>query len=67
MFGVLDQNVNIPRQPFFGTGSPVAPVTERSTVAVLGAGHGGLALAGYLSQHGHRVALWNRSRSVVFA
>jgi opine dehydrogenase len=38
-----------------------APVTQRLTVAVLGAGHGGLALAGYLSQHGHRVALWNRS------
>jgi opine dehydrogenase len=33
----------------------------KSSVAVLGAGHGGLALAGYLSQHGHRVALWNRS------
>jgi opine dehydrogenase len=32
-----------------------------SSVAVLGAGHGGLALAGYLAQRGHRVALWNRS------
>ena len=31
------------------------------SVAVLGAGHGGLALAGYLAQQGHRVALWNRS------
>ena len=31
------------------------------SVAVLGAGHGGLALAGYLSRAGHRVALWNRS------
>jgi opine dehydrogenase len=31
------------------------------SVAVLGAGHGGLALAGYLSQRGHHVALWNRS------
>jgi len=30
-------------------------------VAILGAGHGGLALAAYLSQRGHRVALWNRS------
>jgi opine dehydrogenase len=30
-------------------------------VAVLGAGHGGLALAGYLARRGHRVALWNRS------
>jgi opine dehydrogenase len=61
MFGVLEHNVNITRQPFAGTGSPIAPLTERSSVAVLGAGHGGLALAGYLSQHGHRVALWNRS------
>jgi opine dehydrogenase len=31
------------------------------SVAILGAGNGGLALAGYLAQHGHRVALWNRS------
>jgi opine dehydrogenase len=30
-------------------------------VAILGAGHGGQALAGYLSQHGHDVTLWNRS------
>jgi opine dehydrogenase len=29
--------------------------------AILGAGHGGLALAGYLSHQGHHVALWNRS------
>jgi opine dehydrogenase len=35
--------------------------TRKSSVAVLGAGHGGLALAGYLGQRGHRVALWNRS------
>jgi opine dehydrogenase len=35
--------------------------TPKYSVAVLGAGHGGLALAGYLAQHGHRVALWNRS------
>lgn len=33
----------------------------QNTVAVLGAGHGGLALAGYLAQRGHRVSLWNRS------
>jgi opine dehydrogenase len=32
-----------------------------ASAAVLGAGHGGLALAGYLSRHGHPVALWNRS------
>jgi opine dehydrogenase len=31
------------------------------SVAILGAGHSGLALAGYLSLHGHRVAIWNRS------
>jgi opine dehydrogenase len=32
-----------------------------SSVAVLGAGHGGLALAAHLGRQGHRVALWNRS------
>jgi opine dehydrogenase len=31
------------------------------SVAVLGAGHGGLALAGELTLRGFRVALWNRS------
>lgn len=31
------------------------------TAAVLGAGHGGLALAGYLAQAGAPVHLWNRS------
>jgi opine dehydrogenase len=36
-------------------------LTRQPSVAVLGAGHGGLALAGYLARHGHRVALWNRS------
>jgi opine dehydrogenase len=36
-------------------------LTRNSSVAVLGAGHGGLALAGYLAVQGHRVALWNRS------
>jgi opine dehydrogenase len=36
-------------------------------VAVLGAGNGGLALAGYLSRHGHRVALWNRSAARIEA
>jgi opine dehydrogenase len=34
---------------------------RQPSVAILGAGHGGLALAGYLSQRGQRVALWNRS------
>jgi opine dehydrogenase len=37
------------------------PVTETRSVAILGAGNGGLALAGYLAQQGHRVTLWNRS------
>jgi opine dehydrogenase len=37
------------------------PAKAHRTVAVLGAGHGGLALAGHLSQRGFRVALWNRS------
>ena len=32
------------------------------SLAILGAGHGGLALAGYLARRGHRVALWNRSQ-----
>jgi opine dehydrogenase len=40
-------------------------LNRKSSVAVLGAGHGGLALAGYLSEQGHRVALWNRSPSRV--
>jgi opine dehydrogenase len=40
---------------------PRAPETRKLSVAVLGAGHGGLALAGYLAEHRHRVALWNRS------
>jgi opine dehydrogenase len=35
--------------------------TRNDAVAILGAGHGGLALAGYLAQQGHHVALWNRS------
>jgi opine dehydrogenase len=37
------------------------------SVAILGASHGGLALAGYLSQRGHAVALWNRSAERVAA
>ncbi len=36
-------------------------------VAILGAGHGGLALAGYLARQGHRVALWNSSPAPVAA
>jgi opine dehydrogenase len=36
-------------------------LTRKIPVAVLGAGHGGLALAGHLSRKGHRVSLWNRS------
>src|SRR5690242_9230253 len=37
------------------------PETGTQSVAILGAGNGGLALAGYLAQQGQRVALWNRS------
>jgi opine dehydrogenase len=36
-------------------------VPKSLSVAILGAGNGGLALAGYLAQAGHRVALWNRT------
>jgi opine dehydrogenase len=37
-------------------------VLERKfPVAVLGAGHGGLALAAHLGRQGHPVALWNRT------
>lgn len=35
--------------------------THPPAIAILGAGHGGLALAGYLSRQGHRISLWNRS------
>ena len=47
-----------PRHPM-----PGQPRLSRTicSVAVLGAGHGGLALAGQLSLAGHRVALWNRT------
>src|SRR5437764_2738031 len=34
---------------------------SRQSVAILGAGNGGLALAGFLAKSGHRVTLWNRS------
>jgi opine dehydrogenase len=36
-------------------------LTSKLSVAILGGGHGGLALAGYLARQGHRVHLWNRS------
>ena len=42
--------------------SPRGDVQRRAgTVAVLGAGHGGMSLAAYLGQLGHEVFLWNRS------
>ena len=42
--------------------SPRGDVRRRAgTVAVLGAGHGGMSLAAYLGQLGHEVFLWNRS------
>src|SRR5690554_2233019 len=37
------------------------PHREVLRVAVLGAGHGGQALAGWMALHGHRVRLFNRS------
>ncbi len=42
-------------------------LNHKLSVAVLGASHGGLALAGYLSQRGHVVTLWNRSTERVAA
>jgi len=36
-------------------------VAGKRSVAILGAGHGGLALAALLARQGHRVSLWNRS------
>lgn len=36
-------------------------VGGKRSVTILGAGHGGLALAAYLARQGHRVSLWNRS------
>ncbi|HZZ79078.1 MAG TPA: NAD/NADP octopine/nopaline dehydrogenase family protein, partial [Gemmataceae bacterium] len=38
---------------------------RRTFVAVLGAGHGGMALAAYLARNGHHVHLWNRSQARV--
>lgn len=37
-------------------------VERKPTFAVLGAGHGGLAMAGHLALLGFRTRLWNRSR-----
>src|SRR5262245_1844706 len=42
-------------------------LSTKYAVAILGAGNGGLALAAFLAQHGHRVALWNRSLAPVAA
>lgn len=38
---------------------------KRPAFAVLGAGHGGLAMAGHLALMGYRVHLWNRSKERV--
>src|SRR5947209_5539971 len=43
------------------------PHRRTRSVAVLGAGHGGMALAADLARHGHRVALWNRSPERIVA
>jgi opine dehydrogenase len=40
-------------------------LTPKRSVAVLGAGNGGLALAGHLALKGHYVTLWNRSAGPV--
>jgi opine dehydrogenase len=40
---------------------------SESGVAILGAGHGGVALAAYLAKQGPRVTLWNRSPEPVAA
>jgi hypothetical protein len=40
---------------------------RKPSVAVLGAGHGGMASAAYLSHRGHDVCLWNRSPERVAA
>jgi opine dehydrogenase len=72
MISVLEKNGRIARRSKRGGDFPSGRVSRRCArgnqpanrsraVAVLGAGHGGLALAGYLSRQGHRVALWNRS------
>lgn len=34
---------------------------EKYKIAILGAGNGGMAFAGYLSQKGHSIRLWNRT------
>jgi opine dehydrogenase len=41
--------------------------TDTLSVAILGAGNGGLALAGYLARRGQRVTLWNRSPARITA
>jgi opine dehydrogenase len=41
--------------------------TALGSVAVLGAGHGGLALAAFVARQGHSVALWNRSAEPIDA
>src|SRR3972149_6581893 len=51
------------RTPHPLTGKPRRARAKRSgpKFAVLGAGHGGLAMAGHLALMGFRVDLWNRS------
>lgn len=45
----------------------VVPKTSFPRTAVLGTGHGGLALAGYLADKGVPVRLWNRSAGPLLA
>jgi opine dehydrogenase len=49
------------RQPIAACLSCPDKSTQLPTVAVLGAGHGGLALAGHMAQAGAPVHLWNRT------
>src|SRR3972149_2685727 len=49
-----------PRRATPGTGRPPRPKAGPK-FAVLGAGHGGLAMAGHLAYMGFRVNLWNRT------
>ncbi|HMF15878.1 MAG TPA: NAD/NADP octopine/nopaline dehydrogenase family protein [Gemmataceae bacterium] len=51
-----------PVRPVFSNRNQLIRYTTTS-VAILGAGHGGLALAGRLAQDGHQVTLWNRTPS----
>src|SRR4249919_3387177 len=54
-----------PRRP--ATPDPGMDATAARTVAVLGAGSWGTALAALIARHGHRVVLWGRNGTVIEA